>query len=79
MFDMCSQEPASDEASSEEDPEVSYRALRRGVERMNSECTLRNRKSSHHYKKHYTVEVWAYTLRHSVFTDTNKNSFRESS
>lgn len=49
-------EPASDEASSEEDPEVSYRALRRGVERMNSECTLRNRKSSHHYKKHYTVE-----------------------
>lgn len=54
---MCSQEPASDEASSEEDPEVSYRALRRGVERMNSECTLRNRKSSHHYKKHYTVEV----------------------
>uniref|UniRef100_A0A672FP46 PHTF1/2 N-terminal domain-containing protein n=1 Tax=Salarias fasciatus TaxID=181472 RepID=A0A672FP46_SALFA len=49
-------EPASDEASSEEDPEASYSALRRGVERMNSECTLRNRKSSHHYKKHYAVE-----------------------
>uniref|UniRef100_A0A671UQG6 Putative homeodomain transcription factor 2 n=1 Tax=Sparus aurata TaxID=8175 RepID=A0A671UQG6_SPAAU len=45
----------SDEASSEEDPEVSYSALRRGVERMNSDCTLRNRKSSHHYKKHYDV------------------------
>uniref|UniRef100_A0A672FTG9 PHTF1/2 N-terminal domain-containing protein n=1 Tax=Salarias fasciatus TaxID=181472 RepID=A0A672FTG9_SALFA len=52
-------EPASDEASSEEDPEASYSALRRGVERMNSECTLRNRKSSHHYKKHYAVEVSA--------------------
>ncbi|XP_063761194.1 protein PHTF2-like isoform X2 [Eleginops maclovinus] len=49
-------EPASDEASSEEDPEASYRALRRGVERMNSDCTLRNRKSTHHYKKHYAVE-----------------------
>uniref|UniRef100_A0AAQ6ABZ2 PHTF1/2 N-terminal domain-containing protein n=1 Tax=Amphiprion ocellaris TaxID=80972 RepID=A0AAQ6ABZ2_AMPOC len=42
---------------SEEDPEASYSALRRGVERMNSDCTLRNRKSSHHYKKHYAVEV----------------------
>uniref|UniRef100_A0A672YWQ8 PHTF1/2 N-terminal domain-containing protein n=1 Tax=Sphaeramia orbicularis TaxID=375764 RepID=A0A672YWQ8_9TELE len=50
------QEPASDEASSEEDPEASYSALRRGVERMNSECALRNRKNSHHYKKHYAVE-----------------------
>ncbi|KAG7222190.1 hypothetical protein INR49_016588, partial [Caranx melampygus] len=49
-------EPASDEASSEEDPEASYSALRRGVERMNSDCTLRNRKNSHHYKKHYAVE-----------------------
>ncbi|KAK5876405.1 hypothetical protein CesoFtcFv8_025763 [Champsocephalus esox] len=49
-------EPASDEASSEEDPEASYRALRRGVERMNSDCTLRNRKNTHHYKKHYAVE-----------------------
>ncbi|XP_062238541.1 protein PHTF2-like isoform X4 [Platichthys flesus] len=49
-------EPASDEASSEEDPEASYSALRRGVERMNSDCTLRNRKSTHHYKKHYAVE-----------------------
>uniref|UniRef100_A0A8P4KDQ3 Putative homeodomain transcription factor 2 n=1 Tax=Dicentrarchus labrax TaxID=13489 RepID=A0A8P4KDQ3_DICLA len=43
----------SDEASSEEDPEASYSTLRRGVERMNSDCTLRNRKSTHHYKKHY--------------------------
>ncbi|XP_051248975.1 protein PHTF2 isoform X3 [Dicentrarchus labrax] len=49
-------EPASDEASSEEDPEASYSTLRRGVERMNSDCTLRNRKSTHHYKKHYAVE-----------------------
>uniref|UniRef100_A0A3Q1IK40 PHTF1/2 N-terminal domain-containing protein n=1 Tax=Anabas testudineus TaxID=64144 RepID=A0A3Q1IK40_ANATE len=48
--------PASDEASSEEDPEASYSALRRGVERMNSDCTLRNRKNTHHYKKHYAVE-----------------------
>uniref|UniRef100_A0A8P4GIN5 Putative homeodomain transcription factor 2 n=1 Tax=Dicentrarchus labrax TaxID=13489 RepID=A0A8P4GIN5_DICLA len=48
--------PASDEASSEEDPEASYSTLRRGVERMNSDCTLRNRKSTHHYKKHYAVE-----------------------
>uniref|UniRef100_A0A8P4K2L0 Putative homeodomain transcription factor 2 n=1 Tax=Dicentrarchus labrax TaxID=13489 RepID=A0A8P4K2L0_DICLA len=47
---------ASDEASSEEDPEASYSTLRRGVERMNSDCTLRNRKSTHHYKKHYAVE-----------------------
>uniref|UniRef100_A0A8B9JQA4 Putative homeodomain transcription factor 2 n=1 Tax=Astyanax mexicanus TaxID=7994 RepID=A0A8B9JQA4_ASTMX len=47
-------ENMSDEASSEEDPE-NYSTLRRGVERMNSECTLRNRKS-HHYKKHYTAE-----------------------
>uniref|UniRef100_A0A7N5ZXA4 PHTF1/2 N-terminal domain-containing protein n=1 Tax=Anabas testudineus TaxID=64144 RepID=A0A7N5ZXA4_ANATE len=47
---------ASDEASSEEDPEASYSALRRGVERMNSDCTLRNRKNTHHYKKHYAVE-----------------------
>lgn len=51
------QEPASDEASSEEDPDASYSALRRGVDRLNSDCVLRNRKSSHHYKKHYTVEV----------------------
>ncbi|XP_029901378.1 putative homeodomain transcription factor 2 isoform X3 [Myripristis murdjan] len=49
-------EPASDEASSEEDPEATYSALRRGVERMNSDCTLRNRKNIHHYKKHYAVE-----------------------
>ncbi|XP_075886366.1 protein PHTF2 isoform X1 [Nelusetta ayraudi] len=52
----ANKEPASDEASSEEDPDASYSALRRGVERLNSDCTLRNRKSSHHYKKHYTVE-----------------------
>ncbi|XP_073337215.1 protein PHTF2-like isoform X2 [Pagrus major] len=56
MLASGNKEPASDEASSEEDPEASYSALRRGVERMNSECTLRNRKSSHHYKKHYAVE-----------------------
>ncbi|KAE8281425.1 putative homeodomain transcription factor 2 [Larimichthys crocea] len=49
-------EPASDEASSEEDPEASYSTLRRGVERMNSDSTLRNRKNTHHYKKHYAVE-----------------------
>uniref|UniRef100_A0A3Q3JP90 PHTF1/2 N-terminal domain-containing protein n=1 Tax=Monopterus albus TaxID=43700 RepID=A0A3Q3JP90_MONAL len=48
--------PASDEASSEEDPEASYSTLRRGVERMNSDCTLRNRKNTQHYKKHYVVE-----------------------
>ncbi|XP_073694513.1 putative homeodomain transcription factor 2 isoform X3 [Garra rufa] len=47
-------ENMSDEASSEEDPE-NYSALRRGVERKNSDCTLRNRKA-HHYKKHYTAE-----------------------
>lgn len=58
-------EPASDEASSEEDPEASYSALRRGVERMNSDCALRNRKNSHHYKKHYAVEV----NRHNVCAD----------
>ncbi|XP_077399974.1 protein PHTF2 isoform X2 [Vanacampus margaritifer] len=46
---------ASDEASSEEDPEASYVALRRGVERLNDDCSLRNRKSTH-YKKHYIVE-----------------------
>ncbi|XP_061570514.1 protein PHTF2-like isoform X3 [Cololabis saira] len=51
-----SKEPASDEASSEEDPEATYSTLRRGVERMNSDCTLRNRKNSHHYKKHYAAE-----------------------
>ncbi|XP_035282414.1 putative homeodomain transcription factor 2 isoform X3 [Anguilla anguilla] len=48
-------ENMSDEASSEEDPEASYSAIRRGVERMNSDCTLRNRKT-HHYKKHYPAE-----------------------
>ncbi|KAJ8262053.1 hypothetical protein GJAV_G00161570 [Gymnothorax javanicus] len=50
-----SMENMSDEASSEEDPEASYSTLRRGVERMNSDCTLRNRKL-HHYKKHYPAE-----------------------
>ncbi|XP_078137692.1 protein PHTF2 isoform X3 [Sander vitreus] len=56
MLASANKEPASDEASSEEDPEASYSALRRGVERMNSDCTLRNRKNTHHYKKHYAVE-----------------------
>ncbi|KAM9772625.1 protein PHTF2 isoform 5-T5 [Syngnathus typhle] len=50
-----SQGPASDEASSEEDPEASCIALRRGVERLHVDCALRNRKSTH-YKKHYTAE-----------------------
>uniref|UniRef100_A0A9J7YM40 PHTF1/2 N-terminal domain-containing protein n=1 Tax=Cyprinus carpio carpio TaxID=630221 RepID=A0A9J7YM40_CYPCA len=51
----CDQlENMSGEASSEEDPE-NYSTLRRGVERKNSDCTLRNRKA-HHYKKHYTAE-----------------------
>ncbi|XP_054656652.1 protein PHTF2-like isoform X2 [Dunckerocampus dactyliophorus] len=49
------QGPASDEASSDEDPEASYIALRRGVERLNADCSLRNRKSTN-YKKHYIVE-----------------------
>ncbi|KAK1789546.1 hypothetical protein P4O66_015454 [Electrophorus voltai] len=52
--EVRSVENMSDEASSEEDPE-NYSALRRGVERMSSECALRNRKA-HHYKKHYTAE-----------------------
>ncbi|XP_068587447.1 protein PHTF2-like isoform X2 [Cebidichthys violaceus] len=56
MLASGNKEPASDEASSEEDPEASYSALRRGVERMNSDSTLRNRKSTHHYKKHFAVE-----------------------
>lgn len=56
MLPNGNKDPASDEASSEEDPEASYSALRRGVERMNSDCTLRNRKNTHHYKKHYAVE-----------------------
>lgn len=29
---------------------------------MNSDCALRNRKNTHHYKKHYTVEVSMDTL-----------------
>uniref|UniRef100_A0A8C6V488 Putative homeodomain transcription factor 2 n=1 Tax=Neogobius melanostomus TaxID=47308 RepID=A0A8C6V488_9GOBI len=58
MLPTPNKEPASDEASSEEDPEVSYSAVRRGMDRMNSsECTLRNRKTSHHYKKHYNEDV----------------------
>lgn len=47
-------ENMSGEASSEEDPE-NYSTLRRGLERKNSDCTLRNRKT-HPYKKHYTAE-----------------------
>ncbi|XP_031676538.1 putative homeodomain transcription factor 2 isoform X13 [Oncorhynchus kisutch] len=49
-------ENMSDEASSEEDPEASYTAIRRGVERVSSDCTLRNRKP-HHYKKHYAINT----------------------
>lgn len=57
---MHNVENMSDEASSEEDPE-NYSTLRRGVERMSSDCTLRNRKT-HHYKKHYTAaEVHTHT------------------
>ncbi|XP_028286360.1 putative homeodomain transcription factor 2 isoform X3 [Parambassis ranga] len=56
MLPSGNKDPASDEASSEEDPEATYSALRRGVERMNSDCALRNRKNTHHYKKHYAVE-----------------------
>ncbi|XP_076152309.1 protein PHTF2 isoform X2 [Alosa pseudoharengus] len=48
-------ENISDEASSEEDPEHSYSALRRGVERLTSECSLRHRKT-HSFKKHYNPE-----------------------
>uniref|UniRef100_A0A8C5B012 PHTF1/2 N-terminal domain-containing protein n=1 Tax=Gadus morhua TaxID=8049 RepID=A0A8C5B012_GADMO len=47
--------PVSEEASSEEDPGA-YSAPRRGGERKTSDCTLRNRKTPPHYKKHYTVE-----------------------
>ncbi|XP_059403781.1 protein PHTF2-like isoform X4 [Carassius carassius] len=50
----CAGENLSDEASSEEGPE-NYSTLRRGLERKNSDCTLRNRKA-HPYKKHYTAE-----------------------
>lgn len=45
----------SDEVSSEEGPETGY-SLRRNVERTSSDGALRNRKS-HHYKKHYPLEV----------------------
>lgn len=62
-------ENMSDEASSEEDPE-NYSTLRRGVERMNSDCTLRNRKT-HHYKKHYTA---AEVHTHSAHTHTAVSS-----
>nr|XP_015208136.1 PREDICTED: putative homeodomain transcription factor 2 isoform X4 [Lepisosteus oculatus] len=48
-------ENVSDEVSSEEEPEGSYGLNRRGMERMSSDCALRNRKSQH-YKKHYTAE-----------------------
>uniref|UniRef100_A0A8C2SXW9 Putative homeodomain transcription factor 2 n=1 Tax=Coturnix japonica TaxID=93934 RepID=A0A8C2SXW9_COTJA len=49
----------SDEVSSEEGPETGY-SLRRNVERASSDGTLRNRKS-HHYKKHYPLEVGIYS------------------
>uniref|UniRef100_A0A8C7KZI4 Putative homeodomain transcription factor 2 n=1 Tax=Oncorhynchus kisutch TaxID=8019 RepID=A0A8C7KZI4_ONCKI len=52
----CFTHNMSDEASSEEDPEASYTAIRRGVERVSSDCTLRNRKP-HHYKKHYAINT----------------------
>uniref|UniRef100_A0A8C9TE04 Putative homeodomain transcription factor 2 n=1 Tax=Scleropages formosus TaxID=113540 RepID=A0A8C9TE04_SCLFO len=65
----------SDEASSEEDPEGSYGALRRGVERMSSACGLRNRKS-HHYKKHYTTEE---TCRSGASGSSRCSSLRQDS
>lgn len=45
----------SDEVSSEEGPETGY-PLRRNAERASSDCAFRSKKS-HHYKKHYPVEV----------------------
>ncbi|KAK1167067.1 putative homeodomain transcription factor 2 isoform X4 [Acipenser oxyrinchus oxyrinchus] len=48
-------EHASDEVSSEEDPETGYNLGRRNVERTSSDYVLRNRKP-HHYKKHYPAE-----------------------
>ncbi|XP_058883133.1 protein PHTF2-like isoform X3 [Acipenser ruthenus] len=48
-------EHASDEVSSEEDPETGYSLGRRNVERTSSDYALRNRKP-HHYKKHYPAE-----------------------
>uniref|UniRef100_A0A8C4ZIR1 PHTF1/2 N-terminal domain-containing protein n=1 Tax=Gadus morhua TaxID=8049 RepID=A0A8C4ZIR1_GADMO len=55
MMAVGAKEPVSEEASSEEDPGA-YSAPRRGGERKTSDCTLRNRKTPPHYKKHYTVE-----------------------
>ncbi|XP_066579692.1 protein PHTF2 isoform X2 [Amia ocellicauda] len=51
----CNVENLSDEVSSEEDPEAGYSVSRRGVERMSSDCTVRNRKAQH-YKKHFPAE-----------------------
>ncbi|XP_041113427.1 protein PHTF2-like isoform X3 [Polyodon spathula] len=48
-------EHASDEVSSEEDPETGYSLGRHNVERTSSDYALRNRKP-HHYKKHYPAE-----------------------
>ncbi|XP_048863647.1 protein PHTF2-like isoform X3 [Brienomyrus brachyistius] len=48
-------ENLTDEASTEEDPEAPYSTIRRGGERTQSDCGLRNRKS-HHYKKSYSAE-----------------------
>uniref|UniRef100_A0A3B3QAT6 Putative homeodomain transcription factor 2 n=1 Tax=Paramormyrops kingsleyae TaxID=1676925 RepID=A0A3B3QAT6_9TELE len=48
-------ENLTDEASTEEDPEAPYSTVRRGGERTQSDCGLRNRKS-HHYKKSYSAE-----------------------
>lgn len=77
--DSCiPQELPSDEASSEEDPEASYSTLRRGAERLNSDCLLRNRKNSH-YKKHYTVEVRTHLLTGTrpVYLRTSSRSRRQ--
>uniref|UniRef100_A0AAQ4QU45 Putative homeodomain transcription factor 2 n=1 Tax=Gasterosteus aculeatus aculeatus TaxID=481459 RepID=A0AAQ4QU45_GASAC len=71
-------EPASDEASSEEDPEASYRALRRGVERTNSDSTLRNRKSTHHYKKHFASGTSCSSRCSSLRTQDSESTRHES-
>ncbi|MGH0125682.1 UNVERIFIED_CONTAM: hypothetical protein FKN15_023961 [Acipenser sinensis] len=57
-------EHASDEVSSEEDPETGYSLGRHNVERTSSDYTLRNRKP-HHYKKHYPAEDVQRTVEHA--------------
>lgn len=67
---LRSVENMSDEVSSEEDHK-NYSKIRRGVERLNSNCTLRNRRS-HHYKKHYTgAEVCKQLFRSFLFSLTD--------